>query len=237
MSMPNSNYNRLSMNGSFNMQNNSLLYDRYDISTPPASTTSGFAEHRLSDSGFGSVQTSGSNPANHAVLPTHPQLNNSNGLQECTSNGSGAEKQNQSNLSVTKIGHDILKMIEEQKKLVLNQKNELERLDSDIEQMESKDPELSDLISKIDEEIMQLEELSKENEIQINKLESLDLEKELQRLKSEQTQIESDIEQQKNKLSKFEDDIASCTVKIRLALQTEPFVDDLTNCEEGKVEE
>lgn len=117
--------------------------------------------------------------------------------------------------SVSKMGHDMLKVIEEQKKVLINQKNELEKLDKDQKYWETKqNNEQIELINRIEGEIHQLEELWKENQAQIRKLENQDLEKELEELKVDQLKIESEVKKQKNKLSRCENDIALCKAKI-----------------------
>ena len=112
--------------------------------------------------------------------------------------------------SVSQIGHDMLKLIEEQKKVLMNQKNELERLDKEEEQRS----EEAELINRIETEIRQLEELWKENQVQIKKLENQDFEKELAQLKIEQTKMEVEIEKQRSKLAHCESDIIECKKKI-----------------------
>lgn len=117
--------------------------------------------------------------------------------------------------SVSQMGHDMLKVIEEQKKVLVNQKNELDRLDNDQEYWETKqNSEQAELINLIENEIHQLEELWKKNQAQIKKLENQDFEKELQELKSDQVKMELEISKQKRKLQSCENDIASCKSKI-----------------------
>lgn len=116
---------------------------------------------------------------------------------------------------VSKMGHDMLKVIEEQKKVLLNQKSTLDKLDQEQEYWKSKqNTEQIELINRIENEIHQLEDLWKENQSQIKKLENQNLEKELDDLKSEQQNLESEVIKQKNKLAKFENDIALCKVKM-----------------------
>lgn len=117
--------------------------------------------------------------------------------------------------SVSRLGHDMLKVIEEQKRVLINQKNELERLDKDQEYWDTKqNSEQIELVNRIESEIQQLEKLWKENQSQIKKLENQDLEKELEVLKVERVKIESEMKKQKNKLSRCENEIALCKVKI-----------------------
>lgn len=117
--------------------------------------------------------------------------------------------------SVSQMGLDMLKVIEEQKKVLMNQKNELDRLDNDQEYLEAKQSsEQAELINRIESEIRQLEELWKENQIQINKLENQDFESELEQLQSEQIRMEREIASQKFKLTQCESDIAQCKIKI-----------------------
>lgn len=124
--------------------------------------------------------------------------------------------QDTSSVAVNMIGQNMLKLIEEQKKLLINQKNELERLDTDSEFMNNyQEAENSELINKIEEEIIQLEQLSKDNQIQIKRLEEQDFQEELVKLKKEQMQIEIDIDKQKSKLVEFEKDIVACYKKIQ----------------------
>lgn len=124
----------------------------------------------------------------------------------------------QSNVSsVSQMGLDMLKIIEEQKKVLINQKNELERLDNDQEYWEAKqNSEQAELINRIESEIRQLEDLWKENQTQIKKLENQDFEDELEKLKSEQVKMEMEIEKQKKKLTQCESDIVQCKSKIEL---------------------
>lgn len=133
--------------------------------------------------------------------------------------------------SVSEIGHDMLKMIEEQKKVLLNQKDELDRLDNDRDYWETKqNSEQVELVNRIENEIHQLEELWRENQAQISKLEYQDLEREVQDLKSEQVRIEVEITQQKNKLVRCEDRITSCKSQIdRLELELATFIDSSTS--------
>lgn len=117
--------------------------------------------------------------------------------------------------SVSEVGHDMLKMIEEQKRVLLNQKNELERLDNDRDYWETKQSsEEVELVNRIENEIHQLEELWRENQAQITKLEHQDLEKEVEDLKGEQVRIESEINKQKQELVRCEERINSCKEQI-----------------------
>jgi len=119
-------------------------------------------------------------------------------------------------ISVSQLGRDMLKVIEEQKKVLMNQKSELDRLDKDREYWDSKQTaEQAELIDHIESEIHQLEELWKENQMQIRKLENQDFEKELQELKSEQARMESEISRQKGELSRCENEISQCKDKIQ----------------------
>lgn len=125
------------------------------------------------------------------------------------------------NSSVSQVGHDMLRVIEEQKKVLLSQKSELDKLDNDQEYWETRqNTEQMELVNRIENEIRQLESLWKENQAQINKLESHDFERELQELRAEQLKMESQIDKQKDKLSQFESDIVACNSKIQ-QLQTE----------------
>jgi chromosome segregation ATPase len=113
------------------------------------------------------------------------------------------------------MGHDMLKVIEEQKKVLMNQKNELDRLDNDQEYLEAKqNSEQAELINRIESEIQQLEKLWSENQAQIKKLENQDFESELHNLKADQIRMEMELASQKKKLSMFETDIAECQAKI-----------------------
>lgn len=94
----------------------------------------------------------------------------------------------------------MLKVIEEQKRVLMNQKSEIDRLDNDQDYR---------LISRVENEIQQLEELWKENQDQIAKLESHDFEKELDELEEERTKMESDIKDTKEKLAKCEIELLS----------------------------
>jgi len=117
--------------------------------------------------------------------------------------------------SVSQMGLDMLKIIEEQKRLLLNQKDELQKLDHDREYLEAKqNTEQAELINRIEEEIVQLETLWLENQKQIKKLENQDFDRELELLKAEQVRMEREIEIQKGKLARFDDDIAQCKSKI-----------------------
>lgn len=117
--------------------------------------------------------------------------------------------------SVSKIGHDMLKVIEEQKRLLMNQKNELDKLDHDTEYWQSKQNiEQIELINRIESEIHQLEDLWKENQAQIKKLENQNLEKELENLKLDQQKLETEVIKQKNRLSKCESDLDLCKNKM-----------------------
>lgn len=119
--------------------------------------------------------------------------------------------------SVSQMGHDMLKLIEEQKQVLLNQKNELDRLDNDQEYWEAKQSsEEAELINRIEDEIRQLDELWRENHKQIEKLENHNFEKELEQLKSEQIKMELEIDRQKAKLADCDKDIARCKSKIEL---------------------
>lgn len=113
------------------------------------------------------------------------------------------------------MGHDMLKMIEEQKKVLINQKNELDLLDNDQEYWVTRqNSEQAELIKRIEDEILQLEDLWKENQAQIKKLENQNFEKELRELKSEQVKMELEVSKQKGKLTRCEKDIALCKSKI-----------------------
>ena len=117
--------------------------------------------------------------------------------------------------SISQMGMDMLKVIEEQKRVLLDQKNELERLDHDREYLEAKqNSEQAELINRIEKEIAQLESLWRENQMQIRKLENQDFEKELEVLKAEQIKMENELDSQQMKLARFEDDIAQCKTKI-----------------------
>lgn len=117
--------------------------------------------------------------------------------------------------SVTEMGQSMLKVIEEQKKVLINQKNELDRLDNDNDFWEEQNSsEQTELVDRIDSEIRQLEDLWKENQAQIRKLENQGFEKELERLKSEQLRMESEIEKQKVRLTRCEKDVNLCKSKI-----------------------
>lgn len=121
----------------------------------------------------------------------------------------------EANSSVSKMGHDMLKVIEEQKKVLMNQKSTLDKIDQDEEYWKTKqDTEQKQLIDRIEDEIHQLENLWKDNQSQIKKLENQNLEKELEDLKLDQQKLESEVIKQKNKLSKCESDIALCKIKI-----------------------
>lgn len=125
------------------------------------------------------------------------------------------QSNSETNTPVSQMGLDMLKVIEEQKKVLINQKNELDRLDNDREYWETKHSfDEAELIDRIEKEIQQLEELWKENQTQIQKLENQDLERELEELKAEQVRMEIELEQQKNKLSLCEKDVVSCKIKI-----------------------
>lgn len=117
--------------------------------------------------------------------------------------------------SVSQVGLDMLRVIEEQKKVLLNQKNELDRLDNDQEYWETKqNSEQTELIKRIEDEIRQLEQLWAENQSQIKKLESHNFDRELGELRSEQLKMELEIAKQKEKLIRCEKDIDSCKEKI-----------------------
>lgn len=117
--------------------------------------------------------------------------------------------------SVTEIGHSMLKVIEEQKKVLINQKNELDRLDNDDDYWDAKhNSEQTELVNRIDSEIRQLEDLWKENQAQIRKLENQGFEKELEKLKADQLRMESEIEKQKIRLNRCEKDVNLCKSKI-----------------------
>lgn len=119
---------------------------------------------------------------------------------------------------------DMLKKIEEQKKVLLNQKNEIDRLDNDDDDWDTLPPEQVELINRIKDEIQQLEELWKENQIQIKKLENQDFEKKLQELKSENLRMEVEIVKQKEKLTRCEKDIAECNEEMeQLKLELRNF--------------
>lgn len=121
-----------------------------------------------------------------------------------------------SDSTVSQIGHDMLKVIEEQKKVLINQKNELDRLDNDQEYREKRQSsEQTELIARIENEIIQLEELWKENQAQIRKLEDQDFEKELEDLKSEQVRLDIEINKQREKLVRCEKELVLCKNKIQ----------------------
>lgn len=145
---------------------------------------------------------------NVKLTPNNHSRNSPERLENCL-------KTTKDGSSVSQIGLDMLKVIEEQKKVLVNQKNELDRLDNDQEYWETRqNSEQAELINRIESEIRQLEELWRENQAQIRKLENQDFEKELEKLKSEQTKMEVEIEKQKKKLESCESEIASCKSKI-----------------------
>lgn len=161
-------------------------------------------------------------PFDAQQLYNMPRVNSSPAEVSCSSNRypysmngqinnhADHDHQNHDGTSVSQMGHDMLKVIEEQKKVLLNQKSELVRLDN--EKQNSKQVEL---INRIESEIHQLGGLWKENQTQIQKLENQDFEKELQELKSEQVKMEVEISKQREKLSRFEEDILLCKGKIQ----------------------
>lgn len=144
-----------------------------------------------------------------------PQSNNTalkNFIRNDTTQGNNSDD---SSALVSQLGHDMLKVIEEQKKVLINQKNELERLDNGQECLETKQSNgQTELVKRIENEIHQLEQLWKENQAQIRKLENQDFEKVLKELKAEQVRMESEIEMQKCKLSRCENEIVQCKNKI-----------------------
>lgn len=174
-------------------------------------------------------------PSNHN-LPSN-SLISSERTESCLSNT------NENGSSVSKIGHDMLKVIEEQKKVLVNQKNELDRLDNDQEYWETKqNSEQAELVNRIESEIHQLEELWKENQAQIRKLENQDFEKELEELKSEQVKMEAEIEKQKKKLGNCENEIVACKTKIEklemeLANQAQENHDESTSSSNDESDE
>lgn len=127
----------------------------------------------------------------------------------------GPPQSSSTDTSVSQMGHDMLKVIEEQKKVLINQKNELDLLDNDHEYWVTKqNSQQAELIKRIEDEIVQLEDLWKENQAQIKKLENQNFEKELRELRSEQVKMELEISKQKSKLTHCEQDISLCRYKI-----------------------
>uniref|UniRef100_A0A6G1SQI7 Ras association domain-containing protein 8 n=1 Tax=Aceria tosichella TaxID=561515 RepID=A0A6G1SQI7_9ACAR len=224
----------------FNRQLDQQQLYQQNGSSPAGSTTSAcYPVNGQSDrASFGTNYDVGATTTNlQNVNPINPKFVESSGIVmnrgsavnvKLHSNSQFTSSQNASNVnetldnsvqsnnsSVSQMGHDMLKVIEEQKKVLMNQKNELERLDNDQEYLEAKqNSEQAELINRIESEIQQLEELWSENQAQIKKLENQDFESELHHLKDEQLRMEAELASQKKKLFRFETDIAECHAKI-----------------------